>query len=453
MHRLVSAVFILGCCALLAAAAPRAGLSRSDSAAAALLLCGALLFYSTPVASTNALGEFLFLASVLIPWLTLFGRGGLPASIACGLLAFYTKQYFVMGIGLVAAYLFLAVSRRKALVYGACAAATLVASLIAVHLTSPYFLDNTVFAVRNLIGALHSTDALLQQPAFLRRDLSRVGIALLVEPVQLPKPQADQHQHEDVRQDPPGRQQEPVHVPKATAGAPPCGDRTASRVRWTRSQRGAHGGGIGRGRLHQPPRCARLGPWPRVGAGGAVAHHLEPVEVAPLGSELGHRLGEVLGTTEVDEEHPVPPGGPAQRAPMGPPPRDPDGDAGTLRRPRQETHALGPVVDSGVVHGLPAPELVEQVQALVEHRRPHPVVELLTEGRQLATALWSRPRPTPSTRRPCERWSRVTVWRARTWGRRRATGVTMGPSRRRSVVMAAAASTTQGSATASTGDR
>lgn len=58
------------------------------------------------------------------------------------------------------------------------------------------------------------------------------------------------------------------------------------------------------------------------------------------------------------------------------------------------------------------------------------------------------PSPAPKTSRPWLRWSSETVSRASFHGRRRATGVTMGPSRMRAVVAASAASAIHGSCTA-----
>ena len=56
------------------------------------------------------------------------------------------------------------------------------------------------------------------------------------------------------------------------------------------------------------------------------------------------------------------------------------------------------------------------------------------------------PRPTPSTSRPPDSRSRVTVSLATFQGRRRASGVTIGPSRSRSVASATPVSSIHGSA-------
>jgi hypothetical protein len=68
-------------------------------------------------------------------------------------------------------------------------------------------------------------------------------------------------------------------------------------------------------------------------------------------------------------------------------------------------------------------------------------------------AKLSLPRPTPSVSLPPLSRSRVAVSRATLAGRRRASGVTIGPSRMRSVASAIAASVICGSATSRTGSR
>jgi hypothetical protein len=65
----------------------------------------------------------------------------------------------------------------------------------------------------------------------------------------------------------------------------------------------------------------------------------------------------------------------------------------------------------------------------------------------VSSPVESTPRPRPSMRRPDERWSSVTTCRASTCGRRRTSGVTMVPRRRRSVTQATPERMIHGSAT------
>lgn len=180
LHRFVAGIFIILSCLLCYFATLKGSRSRIDSMAAAVTLYAALLFYSTPVASTNSVGTFLFLSSLLIPWMYAFTNRSLAVGLICGLLAFYTKQYFVAGLGFLSLYLFVAVSVKRAFVFGFLSTIGFISSLIIVHLTSPYFLDNTVFAGKALTGMIASTDSVIKQITFFGEVYSSLLILLLI---------------------------------------------------------------------------------------------------------------------------------------------------------------------------------------------------------------------------------------------------------------------------------
>ena len=163
LHRLVSAFFIAVSCVLCALAAIRNSGSSVYGIAASVCLYAALLFYSTPIASTNALGMALFLATVLIPWFFHFSNRSLALALLCGLLAFYTKQYFVVGVAMVCLYVFLFQSMFKALTAGMVWVFVVLFSLVMVHHSSPYFLDNTIFSTAIATSRLSSWALLFLQ--------------------------------------------------------------------------------------------------------------------------------------------------------------------------------------------------------------------------------------------------------------------------------------------------
>ena len=148
LHRAVSGFFILACCALCFYLCRRESAGVVESLTAAAILYAALLYYSTPVASTNSFGLFLFLSAITIPWVNGFSTRSLAVAIVLGVLAFYTKQYFVACLGYVALYIFLAVSKKRAVYFGVAATAMFIATLAVVCYTSPYYLEATFFAVR-----------------------------------------------------------------------------------------------------------------------------------------------------------------------------------------------------------------------------------------------------------------------------------------------------------------
>lgn len=165
LHRLVSGTFILASCSLCFYLCRKSSVSRSNSFIAAVLLYAALLYYSTPIASPNSLGLFLFLAALSIPWAHKFSRGSLCISIVLGILAFYSKQYFVACLGYLALYLFIAESKRRAIYFSSTAMVAFTLVLALVYTTSPYFLDDTFFAVRSSTSLIASNDKLWKQIA------------------------------------------------------------------------------------------------------------------------------------------------------------------------------------------------------------------------------------------------------------------------------------------------
>jgi hypothetical protein len=160
LHRIVSGVFIMGCAALCFYLCRRASGTRTDSFVAAALVYAALLFYSTPIASPNSFGLFLFLCAITVPWVNNFSTRSLVVAILLGILAFFTKQYFIASLGYVALYLFLAESKKRGIYFGLAALVALIAALALVCYFSPYFLQDTVFAV-GITAKLASSDKIV----------------------------------------------------------------------------------------------------------------------------------------------------------------------------------------------------------------------------------------------------------------------------------------------------
>ena len=96
LHRSVSAVFMLIAIGLCSMATQEITRNWRFALATFALMYAALLFYGTPVASTNAPGVAIFVASWMVPWYLKFSRNSLGFAIVCGVLAFYTKQYFIL---------------------------------------------------------------------------------------------------------------------------------------------------------------------------------------------------------------------------------------------------------------------------------------------------------------------------------------------------------------------
>jgi len=160
LHRLIAGVCILLCAALCYAVCRRESGTRIDSLAAAVAVYAGLLFYSTPIASPTAMGLLLFLGALAVPMFRGYSTPSLAVAIVLGILAFHTKQYFIACLGYIALFLFLAVSKQRAIGFGVITAIAFLAVLALVCLTSPYYLEDTFFAVSSA-ARYTSTDAIV----------------------------------------------------------------------------------------------------------------------------------------------------------------------------------------------------------------------------------------------------------------------------------------------------
>ncbi|MDH5527694.1 MAG: hypothetical protein OEY97_10345 [Nitrospirota bacterium] len=129
VHRALTAFCIALLCGMLYLAARHMGAGREWALTTAAVAYAINLFYVLPLARPDALGQLLMLASVLIPWWFRYSPPSLAFAVACGVFAFFTKTYFVLGLPIVAAYMFLFVSKRKGVLFGLVCAAALAATV------------------------------------------------------------------------------------------------------------------------------------------------------------------------------------------------------------------------------------------------------------------------------------------------------------------------------------
>ena len=147
LHRVISLVFILASSLLVFGILVRKTGSLTSGFVAGVFAYAGFLYYSTPISGPNGLGQLLFLATIAVPWFTNFSRGGLAVAIVLGVLAFYTKQYFMAGLGYIALYLFLARSKQAGVLFGVAFTAALAVTIPVVAALAPYYFDITFFSV------------------------------------------------------------------------------------------------------------------------------------------------------------------------------------------------------------------------------------------------------------------------------------------------------------------
>lgn len=111
------------------------------------LTCGAFLMigfigWGGIGSAPTAMGVFLFLAAVFIPFLKSFDNNSLILGALLALIAFYTKAYFVLSFGIVASYLFLFVTKKKGMIYTLFFLVLLLITFVVVRIIFPlYFID------------------------------------------------------------------------------------------------------------------------------------------------------------------------------------------------------------------------------------------------------------------------------------------------------------------------
>jgi len=145
IHRLVVLIFNLLSTWLVYRVLKKSGAASPLALAGALTVLACLLFYVSPIARVDGMGNFLFLAACCVPWLHAFERKSLWASGLLGLLAFYTKPYFLLSVAIVAAYLLLFVSKKKGLLYGSLTLLAVLASAALVRQVFECYFLHTIF--------------------------------------------------------------------------------------------------------------------------------------------------------------------------------------------------------------------------------------------------------------------------------------------------------------------
>lgn len=112
------------------------------------VLYASLLYYQTSIARPDAFGLLLFMLSIYLPYFMRYTNMSLALSIVIGVLAFYTKQYYILSCIYVGTYLFLFVSKRMGILFTLTFTLVTVTSVVIMnHMYNVYFL-NTIFAFK-----------------------------------------------------------------------------------------------------------------------------------------------------------------------------------------------------------------------------------------------------------------------------------------------------------------
>ena len=154
VHRIVTAFCIFACLALLGWHWRRQGLPWELIAGAEVVFYASLLYpmTTTALAGGNCLGLLLMLASVLVPYHDRYSSRSLWLSAVFALLAFYTKSYFFLAAIFLAAYMFLFVDKKKALLFGTGLLGALLLSMLVIDRWFETYFSTTFFLNLSITG-------------------------------------------------------------------------------------------------------------------------------------------------------------------------------------------------------------------------------------------------------------------------------------------------------------
>ena len=172
IHRTVCAFSILASCLLIALVLKRMSVPIVLNLWAILMLYSSWMYpgTSTPTIDPGATGMFLFLLTIFIPWLGKFSYRSLILSLIFGVLSFYTKIYTFLGVFIILSYLFLFISKKKAIIYGFLLLILMVISVGFVNRIFSTYFDNCFFAALNM-GPSWSTMQRLKEQLIMFKDI------------------------------------------------------------------------------------------------------------------------------------------------------------------------------------------------------------------------------------------------------------------------------------------
>lgn len=165
VHRSISYIFILLTCILIFITLLRLKVNLFFAFTAAVILHQSLIYNGLiALARPEALGIFLYISGIILPWRYKFSLLSCIAGIILGILGYITKPYFVLVIPFTFIYLFFFISKRKALVYGIVSFFLISIMAITVDLIYDTYLNNTIF--HNINSASYIFSYMVKQLLF-----------------------------------------------------------------------------------------------------------------------------------------------------------------------------------------------------------------------------------------------------------------------------------------------
>ncbi len=151
VHRAVTGLFIFACCFVMFGVLAQKKVPFLVNASVVLMLYASLLYpgTSTPCVDPAATALLFMLLTIFIPYFLRYSYQSLVLSALFGILAFYTKLYLVLGLPIMASYLFLFVSKKKGLLYAGGAFLLFALSAVVMNAIFPCYFNNCFFVHSN----------------------------------------------------------------------------------------------------------------------------------------------------------------------------------------------------------------------------------------------------------------------------------------------------------------
>ena len=170
VYRSINFILLLFIFLIISRTAYKNGSDRYIASACGLMIVIVISSYGGFGAYPSVMGTCLFLSASLIPFRFSFTPKSLWISAFLAVLAYYTKPYFVLSLGIVASYTFLFVSKKKALLYGFIFGLIFTSFYFPVRLIFPFYFIDTFWG--NIANVNKSFTHMCVQLLILVKDFS-----------------------------------------------------------------------------------------------------------------------------------------------------------------------------------------------------------------------------------------------------------------------------------------
>jgi hypothetical protein len=179
VHRIISFIFILLSAILTFFVLRFKKTNILFSFIGGLISFQVLLYSGCSLAHPEALGIFLYLLSLIIPWRFNYSYKSLIISVLFGLSAFLTKPYFVLGMIYLPVYIFLFVNKKKSFIFFTFSAFIFIIFLYFINLFFPLYINDCIFHHNN-VASFNISHMFNQLISFSRKNISFILILTVI---------------------------------------------------------------------------------------------------------------------------------------------------------------------------------------------------------------------------------------------------------------------------------